>query len=172
MESYSRFSVALPVETTALSQSVIAFETLWMSPFWPSFAVQGDLAFLHPAFTTFLDDYNTLFRPIPPARHYKNLLDPKHGVIRSVYLRLKSAAPDLFPSLFALSAVRISDELYGSNILSSFEIAKGYSKPIYHSFLLQYTPGKLVNVSNGLKTKRKLTACFVLTPAVIALLTG
>lgn len=48
-------------------------------------------------------------------------------------LRISVSIPDgstIDPKLCEMQAVRISNDLYGSHILSAFELAKGYSPPI------------------------------------------
>lgn len=157
MDSFSRFSIAQPVTSTAISEVIVAFENLWISHFWPPSQVQGDLAFRFPKFTDFLAKCNISFRPVPPRRHHKNLLEPKHGVIRAVYLRLKSASPSENTGLLTVSAVRISNELYGSDTMSSFELAKGYTKPIDDSFFPQGVSEDIVAAHEELVAKRKLT---------------
>lgn len=60
----------------------------------------------------------------------------------------------------AVSAVRIYNDLYGSDVLSSFEITKRYTNPIDHSFLPQTTQEELNTARDDLKAKRKLTHIF------------
>lgn len=93
MDAYSRYSTAQPVQTKCLSEVFVAFENLWIGQFWPPCAIKGDLAFKYDEFFSLLNHCKTDFRPVAPSRHYKNLLEPKHGVIRSVYTRLTSASP-------------------------------------------------------------------------------
>lgn len=77
MDSYSRFSIAQPVQSTALSQAVVAFENLWISHFWPPSSVQGDLAFRFPEFIDFLNQYNISFRPVPPKKASQEFVGAK-----------------------------------------------------------------------------------------------
>lgn len=157
MDSYSRFSAALSVSSASLSDAIIAFESVWVSQFWPPSSVQGDLAFRHEVFQDYLSQYGTSFRPVPTRRHHKNVLESKHGVIRAIYLRLKSASPSSVPGLLAASAVRISNEMYGSETMSSFELAKGYTLPVDANGLPQVTPPELIQARDTLVAKRKLT---------------
>lgn len=157
MDSYSRFSAALPVSSMSLSDAIAAFEAIWISHFWPPCAVQGDLAFRHNEFQEFLAQYGTSFRPVPPRRHHKNLLESKHGFIRAIFLRLKSASASTSPALLATMSVRISNEMYGSDTMSSFELAKCYSKPVDSSCLPKVTPKELIDARDCLLAKRKLT---------------
>lgn len=61
-----------------------------------------------------------------------NPIESKHGVIRSVFVRLKEAAGKgaNMPKL-AYQAVSINNDLHGNDILSFYELAKGFTKPIH-----------------------------------------
>ena len=62
------------------------------------------------------------------------MLESKHRVIRDVFLRLKEARSDdsqkWMDALDVQQAIRVSNDLYGSEVLSAQELAKGYSRPI------------------------------------------
>lgn len=118
MDSHSRYSAALSVPSMSLSDAIVAFESIWVSQFWPPLSVQGDLAFQHPEFVNLLSQYGTSFPPVPPRRHHKNVLESKHDIIRAIFIRLKSASPSSLPALFVSSVVRISNDLYGSDTMS------------------------------------------------------
>jgi len=157
MDVYSRFSAAGIVDDASLPTAVLSFDAVWLSHFWPPAEVQGDPAFNHEGFLSYLKSLDTAFRPVPPRRHQKNTLEPKHGVIRSIFLRLRSAAPDTDGRLHALQAVRISNDLYGSDTASAFELAKGFSKPIVHHSCPSVLPDDVVRARDVLLAKRKLT---------------
>lgn len=157
MDSYSRFSAVYPVPDGSISSAVVAFEATWVAQFWPPESVQGDQAFAKTEFTDYLKNNSISFRPVPSRRHHKNTLEPKHGIIRSIFLRLLSASPEADKTVLALHAVRISNDLYGSDTLSSFEIAKGYTKPINPDETPQKITEELVRARDILSAKRKLT---------------
>lgn len=54
MDHYSKFSVAQPFLSTALSALVLRFDNLLFTQLWPSKNVFSDLAFLFDTFVTFL----------------------------------------------------------------------------------------------------------------------
>lgn len=60
----------------------------------------------------------------------KNTIEPRQGSIRSVFLRLKYADLDTAGTGQAVTAIKISKGLYGSYVLSAFEMAKGFSNPL------------------------------------------
>lgn len=129
MDLYSRFSAACTVPDATLSSAILAFESTWMAQFWSPHAVRGDQAFNHDEFHKYLSNGDISFQPILSRNHQNNALEPQHGVIRSIFLRLKSAHPEENSALLAVLAVTISNDLYGSDIASAFELAKGFSKP-------------------------------------------
>lgn len=72
-------------------------------------------------------------KPIPPRRHMKNVLESKHRVIRDIYLRLRADCTEYTKDknmLLVDKAFRISNDLYGNDMMSSHELAKGYTRPI------------------------------------------
>lgn len=63
---------------------------------------------------------------MPPRRHRKNVRKRKHGVISSIFLRLLEYNPSLNPTLGAQQDLRFTNYLYGSHLLSDFELAHGF----------------------------------------------
>ena len=157
MDSYSRFSADYVVPDASLESAVVAFESVWIGQFWPPDAVQGDQAFTGETFQQYLKSHGISFRPVPSRRHHKNTLEPKHGIIRSIYLRLQSASPTSNSAILALRAVSISNDLYGSDTLSAFELAKGFTKPVAADSELTPVPADLIYARDQLIAKRKLT---------------
>lgn len=157
MDTYSIFSTVLPVESTVLSEAIVGFENTWIAQFWPPGAVKGDISVRFDEFQSFLAQYDIAFLPVPRQRHHKNLLEPKHGVIRSNFYSLKSASLLSDVKLLSVTAVRILNELYGSDTLSALEIVEGFSKPIDNFFPPKFTPPDVVSAHDESKAKRKLT---------------
>lgn len=120
MDHYSKNSAAQPVLITSFADAVVVFKNLGVAQFGSPKEVRGDLAFYFDIFKSLLAQYNIAFASLPPRRHYKNLIETKHGIIRAKYLRLLNATPDCEPKLHAVSAVRISNEMYGSDKLSAY----------------------------------------------------
>lgn len=87
----------------------------------------------------------------PPGRQRKNLIELKHNKIRSIYLRLKYAAWDQHNSrLASYKAVSISNDLYGNDTLSAFELAKGFTKPAMSNTALSLVPDDVITAHNKL----------------------
>lgn len=68
----------------------------------------------------FLEQYGIDLYPFTPRRHQKNTIEPKHGSIYSIFLRLKAANGTVSDDLLAINAIRISNDLYGFDTFSEF----------------------------------------------------
>jgi len=130
MDIVTRFSAAFVVTSSSMDDAVFAYESCWLSQFWQPSAILGDKAFAHGSFKSYLESCEIRFKCVPPRRHSKNPLERKHGIIRSIFLKLQTASTDTQPELLALRAVEISKDLYGNDVMSSSEMAKGYTKPV------------------------------------------
>lgn len=130
MDTATRYSAAFVVESTSLHEAVLGFESCWLSPFWPTTAVHVDSAFWKGSFLDMLKLYDIELRPVPPNRHQKNMLEARHGPIRSIFIRLCHANPTTSAKILAIRAVRVSNDLYGSDVVSAFEAAKGHTRPV------------------------------------------
>lgn len=83
------------------------------------------------------------------------MLESKHCVIRYIFLRLIDHNPQLSVSLAVQQAVRISNDLYGSHVLSAYELAKGLTRP--HGSTPLALPPDLFEAQETLVAKRKLS---------------
>lgn len=101
--------------------------------------IQGDRAFVQGTYKELLNYSDVKFRLMPPRRHSKSLVNSKHGVIRSLSLTLPSTSPRVSPQLLALRSVKVSNELYGNDWMSSHEMAKELTKSVvsYPVFAVQ-----------------------------------
>ena len=55
----------------------------------------------------------------------KNVLESKHKIIRDIFLPLKSENGNISDTIAAQQSIRISNDLYGNDLCSSYELAKG-----------------------------------------------
>ena len=159
MDSYSRYSAGSVVSSTTMGEAIPIFDAHWISAFWAPDTVLYDRAFNTNMFKSYLSDLGSEMRPIPPRRHNKNVLEYKHRIIRDVYLRLKDTKKDQDTpneSLFVQQALRIST-LYGNEVMSAHELAKGYTYPIVIGTSPVPVPDEIVSVQEQLTAKRKLT---------------
>lgn len=155
MDTATRCSAAFVVSSTALDDAVFGFENCWVNQFWLPESIHGDKAFAVGKFKQYMDERSISFRLVPPNLHSKNPLESKHGVIRSIFLKLRNAEPDVSPELHACRAVAISNDLYGNDVMSSYELAKGYTKPVSEGGV-KSIPQEIVDAHEKLQAKRKL----------------
>lgn len=164
MDSTSRYSVGAVVESTGMEHAVEVFESLWLSPFWNPHVVLCDQAFNNEIFSSFLRVDDIELRPLPPRRHNKNVLESKHKVIRDIYIRIKhhnsQTSSKVSPQTLVQQALRISNDLYGSDTMSANELAKGYTRPLICSQLPVSVPQEIVTAHQNLVARRKL--CLIL----------
>ena len=159
MDSYSRYSVGSVVPSTTMGDAIPIFDAHWISAFWAPDTVLYDRAFNTNVFKSYLSDLWCEMKPIPPRRHNKNVLESKHRIIRDVYLRLKDGQKDQHTpneSLFVQQALRISNNLYGNEVMSAHELAKGYTYPIVIGTSPVPVPDEIVSAQDQLTAKRKL----------------
>lgn len=87
-------------------------------------SIQGDNAFGVSSFKRYLDERSIAYRLLLPNWHSRRPLESKYEVIRSIFLELRNAEPDASAKLHACHAVANSNDLYGSDVMSSFELSK------------------------------------------------
>ena len=114
-----------------MKEAIVAFEASWVWQFWYPDSIRADKASQVGDFKEYAEKIGIPIHPVPPGRHSKNAIESKHNIIRTVFLRLKEAAADDFnPILGTYKAVSISNDLYGNDTMSAFELAKGFSCPV------------------------------------------
>lgn len=118
--------------------------------------MHDDCASVHDEFTSYLRQYDVTVRPVSPSRHHKNMIEPRHGTIISIYIRLRESDYKLSSELRTLQVVRISKDLYGNNIASAFELAKGLSRLVSSFSSINPVPPEIVEAHINLVSKRKL----------------
>lgn len=134
MDSQYLYSAGQVCNDLTLSSSISAFESCWFSHFWSPVPVQVDNYFKYPAFLSMMTEHSIYFRPVSPLRQFKNVLESKHGIIRSIFLRLLTAENPPLPVLADQRYIRISNVLYVSGTYSDFEMANVFSRPLANIF--------------------------------------
>eukprot|EP00178_Gracilaria_changii_P016470 TRINITY_DN4728_c0_g1_i1.p1 TRINITY_DN4728_c0_g1~~TRINITY_DN4728_c0_g1_i1.p1 ORF type:complete len:805 (-),score=91.02 TRINITY_DN4728_c0_g1_i1:529-2943(-) len=160
MDAASRYSAGLIVPNTSMAIAISAFETVWISPLWIPDAVLFDPAFHNDLFTSYIQSLGIHPRPIPPRRHNKNILEFKHKVIRDIFESLKHASSSSTPTplpLLIQQSLRICNDLYGNDVLSAYELAKGFTRPVVSTSTPTPVPAEMVEAHQSLVAKRKLT---------------
>lgn len=158
MDLVSRFSTAQIVENTNQHDVVPPFESTWIPHFWYPESIRGDQAFGQGSFFKYMKSIDIIFELVPKNRHYKKPIESKNSIIRSIYERLKDhgqKAKNFDQIQSALKSVSISNDLYGNILMSSFELAKGYTRPLMSK--ANEIPPDIVEAQQNLNAKRKLT---------------
>jgi len=157
MDAITRYSAGSCVPDTSMVHSILSFETLWISQFWIPSAILFDRAFKNTQFDDWMKNYGIDSNPIPPRRHNKNVLESKHRIIRDIFIRLKSAnESNIQPEFLVQQSLRISNDLYGNDVVSAYELAKGFTRPILKGQGIMQIPVEIVDAQETLKAKRKL----------------
>lgn len=93
MDTKSRFSPGLICDNMVLEYSAYTIVSCWLIPLCTPDSVRGDDAFKQKPFQDFVAAIGSKFERVPPRRHQKNILESRHGVIRSIYIRPRGDAP-------------------------------------------------------------------------------
>lgn len=153
----SRYLAGAVFQSKLMDEAIDYVELAWFSQFWTLSLVKSDKAFRNETFESFLNRCDIQLRPVPPRPHCKNPIQPKHVTIRSIFFRLRSANPEISDFIHVTRKIRISNNLYGSDTLSSYEMAKGFSKLLYTNQRPTPADDELCAANDKLMEKRKLT---------------
>lgn len=82
------------------------------------------------------------------------MVEPMQDLIWAVISCQNSAALKSDDKLYAVSAIKFSNEMYGSDAVSS---SKGYMKPIEQACFPQTALNKLISAHGEIQIKSKLT---------------
>lgn len=155
MDTKTHLSAGIIYKDTSLNYAGYALQVGWLTPFWTSDAIYGDSAFNHDPFISFAASIGSRFEAIPPRRHSKNALESKHTTLRSIYIRLNNADEKTDERTHIAMSFDISNQLYGSDLMSAYELAHGFSKPLLNQPTI--LPQNLYDAHDELEPKRKLT---------------
>lgn len=130
LNSFCRLCSIVPDETWDSSE--IGFASIWVTRFWPPESVQGDRTFGGGGFQQYLKSHCVSYRPTLSRHHDKSTMEPENGILRTIFLRLRSMPSEALSEMHALPAVPNSNHLYDSDTLPAFELSK-----VLSSFCLQ-----------------------------------
>ncbi len=156
-DTTTRYSFGSIVDDTNMSSVIQVIESQWISHFWAPESMQFDQAFDNSEFKRYFSSYDIECRPIPARRHNKNALESKHRIIRDILLLLNYYINEKEHPLLVQQALRISNDLYGNDVISSHELAKDYTRPIDFGCPPKIIPEEIRKAHDVLKAKRKLT---------------
>lgn len=90
----------------------------WLPQFRPPQNVHADRTFDQEPFMTMLNPYGVSKNPVLSLRHQNYMIDPRHCVIRSIFLRIKQNV--LTSKGPAMQAIRISNDLFCNDRIYPF----------------------------------------------------
>lgn len=69
---------------------------------------------------------------VPSRRHNKNVLESKHRVLRDIFVRVKEFNSIAYSTdqMIIQMVMRIANNLYDNDVVSAFELDKGYIIPL------------------------------------------
>lgn len=132
------FSAAQLMDSREMDNAVRSFESQWINIHGAPTHVSADVEFLNK-FAKQLHYFGIKFKPTPARRHNKlGVVERKNSVVRLLIQRLvkdgsyasASRAVSITPDELLSRATYLSNILYGSKLLSSFELARGYTPSI------------------------------------------
>lgn len=112
----------------------VGCQMLVIKPFYIPESVICHSHFGKEAFNSHVVGHEIDARPIQPLRHNWNVLEAMHKVFRDIFLELKAVgyltSAEVVAKLLVQKVIRISNYLSGNDIMSTHELAEGYTRPI------------------------------------------
>lgn len=95
-------------------------------------SIRFDQAFAQGSFYDFIEKIDINYELVAKNRDYKNPIESKPGIIWCIFPGLKKDRNENeFDKIqTALKSVSIWDDLYGNNVISSLQLAKGHTRPL------------------------------------------
>lgn len=148
-----------------MENEIFAFETTWLANLWCPDSIIGDDSLNNYQLKMFSSDSGSGYKALSPRCHSKMSpsLNKTSSEVYIVHFKMQFAIrnPYVSKSLIAQHVVRCSNELYGSNTLSAYEMEKRFTRsvsknifPISHELIKsqQIFPAKL-NLSQILSSQ-------------------
>lgn len=130
LDTVSRWYACDTCTTANVTEAIFGFQSCGPKNFWHPQEIHGDQPFNTKDFKIFISKQGVELSPATPRRQSKYPLQPKNRVLRKIFIRFKSTHKHVSPQLLNIIAVQISNELYGTDKMKSFELAKGFTKPV------------------------------------------
>lgn len=154
MDAATFYSADIACPDVSLSLAVLTPDTVWLSPFWASRAVKCDKVFIHDECFSFLTAHKISVRLVSLRHHRNDVLESKHGVILSMFLRLLHHKSTLSVALAVQKDVHICSERFDLHLMSAYKLSKGLTRP--HGKPAQVLPHDVLEAQGTLIAKRKL----------------
>lgn len=158
MDTSTRLSHGTVVQTRSFAEAIEFFELVLVSQYGYSKSILADQAFNTDEFTEYANSVGMKLLPVPSRRHNKNVLESKHRVLLDIYTRIKENNSDTVctDQMMIQQVFRVANNLYENDVVSAYELAKGYTLPLTGDRALLSVPTELIEAHNVLKAKRKL----------------
>lgn len=137
MHSVTRYSVGAVVDPVSIVDTIQAFEAHWVGQFWFPNILRGDTSFNNDRLLVILLEIKANSVPFQQEDITKNPLESKQCIIQDIYIRLRSEESATDATLLAVKAVSFSNDLYGNEIASAFEFARGLTRPLIEGSVVQ-----------------------------------
>lgn len=155
MGTKTRLYAGIICNSTLHFETSYARQTSWLSFFGTPNSVRKDDTFNHAVSINLVTSFGSKLKPLPSRRHQKDILEPKHGVLRSIFIR-KSKENELVNERICIALVfNISNQLYGSDTMSTYKMAHELSKPIADYPVQLHSD--FLDAQSTFEAKRKLT---------------
>lgn len=125
MDMSSRLSTAAVVNDKSTVTAIMEFEQNLNTHFWDPKIIRCDKALSEGAFKSYTKSRDIKFDLVAQGSDCRNAIESKNGTIRNIFIGLKNDRC-LSKEYSAVKAVSISNALYGSSVMSVYELAKGY----------------------------------------------
>lgn len=159
MNSVSLYWLAVVVDNSTLREALTAFYQSSVNHVAVPQSVETDGLFQRSEFQDHLKTFACTLRPFPPYCHIKNTIESRHLFIRDIFVHLCLEYRHVNQKLLACKAVRISNNLYGNDVSSAYELVKVYLRVI-HEVLPFALPDSIHEGHEDLVTVQKLNRIF------------
>ena len=123
----TRYTEASIVQDRNASTIIDIYEKLWLCRHGASKHLSADDEYHRRVLTDYLGTHGITFRARPTRRHNKlGIVERKNGTLKDILRRLAMAHPKASMDALVARATFICNMFSGSQLLSSFELARGY----------------------------------------------
>lgn len=86
----------------------------------------------------------------------ENIIQLLHGVICSIFVQLRHSTITERAAVIVIQSVRITNDLYRNDVVSSYEFAKGFTRSLVSHSDIRTIPDKIVEIHVHIVAKREL----------------
>lgn len=125
---YTEASIVLAKDMDTIVEKL---EVLWICMHGAPRSLSADDEYHRKKLTDFLRSHDIQFKPRPARRHNKvGIVERKNGTLKEIIQRLDKDISTMSSDAIVARATFLSNMFSGSRLMSSFELARGYSPSI------------------------------------------